>query len=110
MAAVESTESTKKAPRTSFLDKINRAINGRLERMFEALGRLIGARPIVVIIRALASAFQSAIYTFSYEYIASAHDGIMMRVVLHRNISSLRQGGNQPQTRHNVKILRYYAF
>ena len=43
-----------KAPqkRGGFLDTINRAINGTLERIFEYLGRLVGARPVVVIIRA----------------------------------------------------------
>ena len=37
--------------RGGFLDTINRAINGTLERVFESLGRLIGARPVIVIVR-----------------------------------------------------------
>lgn len=38
------------AARGNFLETINRAINGTMERIFEALGRLIGRRPVMVII------------------------------------------------------------
>lgn len=34
----------------NFVTNVNNAINGALERMFEALGRLVGRRPVVVIV------------------------------------------------------------
>lgn len=55
VAPIEAGKATVGTKRTGFLNTINRAINGTLERIFESLGRLIAARPVLVIIGALCS-------------------------------------------------------